>query len=172
MSRSENRIASGHPSWHFISNCHLVPSYPICLLLYIFPTNSDNFLCAYLNYFNTNVLSTCDISNIKPDPRGTNIEKKDSLPSGNYNSKGNECINKSWWCNVNIGSESESPSVMLDSLQPHGVYSSRNSPGENTGVGSLSHLQGSFSTQGSNPGLSQCRCILYQLNHRGSPLET
>ena len=35
----------------------------------------------------------------------------------------------------------------------HGLYSSWNSPGQNTGVGSLSLLQGIFPTQGSNPGL-------------------
>ena len=45
-----------------------------------------------------------------------------------------------------------------------------NSPGQNTGVGSLSLLQGIFPTQGSNPGLPHCRQILYQLSHRGSPL--
>ena len=45
-----------------------------------------------------------------------------------------------------------------------------NSPGQNTGVGSLSLLQGIFPTQGSNPGLSHCRQILYQLSHKGSPL--
>ena len=44
-----------------------------------------------------------------------------------------------------------------------------NSPGQNTGVGSLSLLQGIFSIQGSNPGLSHCRQILYQLSHQGSP---
>ena len=41
-----------------------------------------------------------------------------------------------------------------DSLLPHGLYSSWNSPSQNTGVGSLSLLQGIFPTQGSNPGLS------------------
>ena len=41
-----------------------------------------------------------------------------------------------------------------------------NSPGQNTGVGSLSLLQGIFPTQGSNPGLLPCRQILYQLSHR------
>jgi len=41
--------------------------------------------------------------------------------------------------------------------------------GQNTGVGSLSLLQGIFPTQGSNPGLSHCRQILYQLSHKGSP---
>ena len=56
----------------------------------------------------------------------------------------------------------ESRLVMSDSLQPHG-YSPWNSPGQNTGVGSLSLLQGIFPTQGLNPGLSHCRGILYQL---------
>ena len=39
--------------------------------------------------------------------------------------------------------ESESHSVMSDSLRPHELYSSWNFPGQNTGVGSLSLLQGS-----------------------------
>ena len=41
--------------------------------------------------------------------------------------------------------------------------------GQNTGVGSLSLLQGIFPTQGSNPGLLYCRWILYQLSHQASP---
>ena len=41
---------------------------------------------------------------------------------------------------------------MSDSLQTHGLYSPWNSPGQNTGVGSLSLLQGIFPTQGLNPG--------------------
>ena len=53
-------------------------------------------------------------------------------------------------------------------LQPHGIYSPWNSPGQNPGVGSLS-LQGIFPTQGSNPGLPHCRWILYQLSYQGSP---
>ena len=68
-----------------------------------------------------------------------------------------------------IEEESESRSVVSSSLQPHGLYSPRNSPGQNTGVGSLSLPQGIFSTQGSNPGLLHCRWILYQLSHQGSP---
>ena len=35
--------------------------------------------------------------------------------------------------------------------------------------GSLSLLQGVFSTQRSNPGLLHCWRILYKLNHKGSP---
>ena len=41
--------------------------------------------------------------------------------------------------------------------------------GQNAGVGSLSLLQGIFPTQGLNPGLPNCRQILYQLSHKGSP---
>ena len=63
---------------------------------------------------------------------------------------------------------SESRSVMSDSLQPHGLYHQWNSLGQNTGVGSLSLLQGIFPTQESNPGLLHCRRILYQLSHKGS----
>ena len=68
-----------------------------------------------------------------------------------------------------IESESASCSVVPDSLQPHGLYSPWNSPGQNTGVGSLCLLQGIFPTQESNPGLLHCRRILYQLSHKGSP---
>ena len=49
------------------------------------------------------------------------------------------------------------------------IYSPWNSPGQNTGVGSLSLLQGIFPTQGLNPGLPHCRQILYPLSHKGSP---
>ena len=65
--------------------------------------------------------------------------------------------------------ETESWSVVSNSLQPHKLYSPWNSPGQDTGVGSLSLLQGIFLTQGSNPGLPHCRQILYQLCHQGSP---
>ena len=44
-----------------------------------------------------------------------------------------------------------------------------NSPGQNTGVDSLSLLQGMFPTQGSKPGLPHCRQRLYHLSHQGSP---
>ena len=63
---------------------------------------------------------------------------------------------------------SENRSVMSDSLRPRGLYSPWNSPGQNTGVGSLSLLQEIFPAQGSNPGLLHCRWILYQLSHKGS----
>ena len=43
------------------------------------------------------------------------------------------------------------------------------SPGKNTGVGCHVLLQGIFPIQGTNPGVSHCRWILYHLNHQGSP---
>ena len=64
---------------------------------------------------------------------------------------------------------SESHSVVSDSLCPHGLYSPWNSPGQSTGAGSLSLLQGIFPAQGWNPGLPHCKWILYQLRHKGSP---
>ena len=65
-------------------------------------------------------------------------------------------------------SESESCSVVSEFLRPHGLYSPWNSPGQNTGVGSLFLLQAIFPTWGLNPGLLHCRQILYQLSHKGS----
>ena len=64
---------------------------------------------------------------------------------------------------------SESHSVVSHSCDPHGLYSPWNSPGQNTAVSSLSLLQKIFQTQESNPGLSHCRRICYQLSHKGSP---
>ena len=52
------------------------------------------------------------------------------------------------------------------------LHNLRNSPGQNTGVGSLSLLQGIFPIQGLNPGLQHCRWILYQLSHEGKPKNT
>ena len=62
----------------------------------------------------------------------------------------------------NPGIELRSP-LQEDSL-PAG---SQGKP-KNTGVGSLSLLQGVFPTQELNPGLLHCRWILYQLSHKGS----
>ena len=78
-------------------------------------------------------------------------------------------------CHEVMGSEdsilvSENCSVVSDSLWSHVLYSPWNSPGQNTGVGSLSFLQAIFPTQGLNPGLPHCRRILYQLGHKWSQI--
>ena len=110
-------------------------------------------------------------------------------------------------CSKGCESESESHSVMSDSLQPHGQSMEFSRPGywsgkpfpspgylpnlgiepwsstlqadslpaepqgkpKNTGMGSLSLVQGIFLTQGSHPGLLHCRWILYQLSYQESP---
>ena len=48
---------------------------------------------------------------------------------------------------VKLTVESESRSVVSDSMRPHELYSPWNPPGQNTGVGSLSLLQWIFPTQ-------------------------
>ena len=58
---------------------------------------------------------------------------------------------------------------MSNSSRPHGLYNSWKSVGQNTGVGSLSLLQGILPIQGLNLGRLHCRQILYQLSHKGSP---
>ena len=59
--------------------------------------------------------------------------------------------------------------ILSDSLWPHGLYRQWISPGQSTGVGNCSLLQGIFPTQGSNPGLPHRKWILYQLSYKGSP---
>ena len=69
-------------------------------------------------------------------------------------------------------SESESCSVVSNSLQPRGIYSPWNAPGQNTRVGSLALLQGISPTQGSKPGIKPRSPTLqadYQLSHKGNP---
>ena len=68
--------------------------------------------------------------------------------------------------------ENEICSVLSKYQGPHRLYSPWNSPGQNTGVGSCSLLQGIFPTQGWNPGLLHCRQILYQLRYQGNPIYT
>ena len=64
----------------------------------------------------------------------------------------------------------ESCSVMFDSLRLHGLHAVPwDSPGQNTGVGCHSLLQGIFPTQGSKPGFMHCSQIHYYLSHWGSP---
>ena len=62
----------------------------------------------------------------------------------------------------NPGIEPRSPALQVDSLpaEPQGKP-------KNTGVGSLSLLQGIFPTQKLNQGVLHCRQILYQLSYEG-----
>ena len=64
----------------------------------------------------------------------------------------------------NPGIEPRSPALQVDSL-PSELRGKR----KNTGVGSLSLLQGTFPTQELNWGLLHCSRFLHQLNYQGSP---
>ena len=66
---------------------------------------------------------------------------------------------------TNSGIEPKSPV-----LQPGSLLIEPPGKPKNTGVGSLSLLQGIFLTQESNQGLLHCRQILYQLSYQGNPL--
>ena len=90
----------------------------------------------------------------------------DSLPPHGlyspWNSPGqNTAVGKLFF--VQGSSQPRSPALQVDSLpaEPQGKP-------KNTGIGSLSLLQGIFLTQESNWGLLHCRWILYQLSYQGS----
>ena len=70
-----------------------------------------------------------------------------------------------------------SPASQADALpsEPpgkHGLYSPWNSPGQNTGMGSLSFLQGIFLTQGLNPGLPALQVDSLPAEPPGKPKKT
>ena len=67
------------------------------------------------------------------------------------------------WDLPNPGIALRTPALQVDSLPPE-----PSGKPKNTGVGSLSLLQGIFLTQESNQGLLHCRWILYQLNRGNS----
>ena len=86
------------------------------------------------------------------------------LPLGNHRSILGVCDSASV-------SESESFSVVSDSLRPHGLWPMRfphpwSFPGKNTGVGCHFLLQGIFPIQGSNPGLLPPRQMFCCLSHQ------
>ena len=78
-------------------------------------------------------------------------------------------VTKSWRCILMTGVVVCVRQLLSLTLWPRGLYSPWDAPDLNTGVRSLSLLQGIFPTQGLHPGLLHCRWILYQLSHKGSP---
>ena len=61
---------------------------------------------------------------------------------------------------------------MSDSLGPRGLYSTQNSPGQNTGVGSLSILQGIFPTPGMEPRSPALQADSLLAESQGTPKST
>ena len=113
-----------------------------CQELFLSPCPGHCFLCGVHSFF-----WVCYLSRVKTTTKGRQLQVH---------------IIEKW---------SESHSVMSSSLWPHELNSPWNSPGQDTGVGILSLLRGIFPIQGSNPGFPHCRQILYQLSHKGSPLQ-
>ena len=68
-----------------------------------------------------------------------------------------------------VKSESESHSVLSDFLWLCDLTQVMEFSRPEYWSGCLSLLQGTFPTQGSNPGLSHCNQFLYHLGHKGSP---
>ena len=74
------------------------------------------------------------------------------------------------WEAPSLACESESHSVVSDSLQPHGLQPARLlCPLQEYWSGLPYPPPEIFPIQGSNPGVPQCRQILYHLSHQGSP---
>ena len=148
----------GHSSWVSSLLC-----LPLCWLrtksTFLFPPNSVSvFFCIWLQWSErTKILGS---TMFLPGKFHGQRSLVDYIPQGHKKSNTAE--------HSRLQSETESHSVMSDSLQPRGLYNLWNSPGQNTGVGSLSLLQGIFPTQGFYPGLPHCRQILYQPSHKRS----
>ena len=62
--------------------------------------------------------------------------------------------------------------VTSDSLQPHGLYSPWNSPGQNTGAGSLSLLQGNLPNPGIEPRSPALQADSLPAEPQGKPKNT
>ena len=87
-----------------------------------------------------------------------------------YSGLENSMNRRAWWAAVHGVTKSQAWLKYWAHLHTGAYWSPWNSPGQNTRVGSLSHLQGIFPTQGPKPGLLHCRWILYQLSYEGSPI--
>ena len=75
--------------------------------------------------------------------------------------------NPIFYIKYQLKSESEITQLCLSLYDPRDYT---HSPGQNTGMGSLSLCQGIFPTQELKWGLLHCRQILYQLRYQGSQL--
>ena len=84
-----------------------------------------------------------------------------------------EFSRQEYWSGVSFPSPEDLPNPGIEPRTPtlQADFLPAEPPGKpkNTGVGSLSLLQGIFPTQGLNPDLPHCRQIFYQLSHKGSP---
>ena len=83
------------------------------------------------------------------------------------------CTNTPWlpnirWCELLWNQKVKVAQSFSNSLPPHGLYSTWNSPARILEWVAFPS-PGDLPTQGLNSGLPRCRWILYQLSHKGSP---
>ena len=87
-----------------------------------------------------------------------------------------EFFRPKYWCGYPFPSPGDLPNPGIEPRSP--ILQAGSLPAEpqgkpkNTGVASLSLLQGIFLTQELNWGLLHCRQILCQLSYQGSPIKT
>jgi len=147
----------------------------VCQTFYLFnPLKHNCWNCLQKQNPQTYALYYLISSTKLPDAKSQLIRKDpDTGKDWGQEEKGtteDEMVGWHHWLNGHENeSESKSHAAVSASFWPHVVYSPWDSPGQNTGVGSLSLLQGIFPDQGSNPGLPHCRQILYQLSNKGNP---
>ena len=83
----------------------------------------------------------------KKEENSTELQKPNAEAEVYNNNKKCDLIYRYTWKE----SESAGHAVVSNSLRPHGLYSPWDSPGQNTGVSSLSFLQGIFLNPGIKP---------------------
>ena len=108
----------------------------------------------------------------KTRPAPLNLAREVSAFSLTDNVPATLLVNKVLW-SLRLLKEkwSENRSGVSNSLWPHGLYNPRNSPGQNTGVGSRSRLQGIFPTPGIEPGSSAWQTDSLPAELPGEPLK-
>ena len=128
------------------------------------PTRGQTQVCCIARRI-LNLWTTGDIPSFSFLYRSTNLANQNCSPVDCPHCEGPQAfpqqLSLSIWSEVKW----ESLSCVRLFATPWTIYSLWNSPGQNTGVGSLSLLQGIFPTQGSNLGLPYCRQILYHLSY-------
>ena len=161
FSAEAKRSSFGLLCWHqmTVGWCHLFTSCTFWYLLCLFWQGREKQIFQKFSTSPSPFLSSCGIGYWNGKMGSKNFQLQLSLEQGGL-------------CGVSM-------KVKVKVIQPcPPLCDSMNFPGQNTGVGSLSLLQGIFLGQGSNPGfpaqglnpgLPHCRQILYQLSHQGSP---
>ena len=116
-----------------------------------------------------NTLKYCNVLKHTESERESCSVMSDSFPPyGLYSPWHSPGQNTEWVVlPLSRGSCQQRDQIQVSSMQADSLPAEPTEKPKNTGVGSLSLLQGIFPTQEMNPGLLHCRRILYQLSYQG-----